>query len=111
MFPFCLKQEFDVTPERHIPRKKRNMKSPEILPPRKDPIPNKDNIRIITQQDSIFPPLVAKWPTGYKPFMDDIHFSNKIEDKHNNSADNSRTEKKDSMNKLNVKNYEDKDDE
>ena len=29
-----------VTPEKHIPKKKNNMKSPTISPPRKYPIPN-----------------------------------------------------------------------
>ena len=43
-----------VAPERRISRKKGNMKSPEMLPPRKDPITNQDSSRIITQQDPIF---------------------------------------------------------
>ena len=38
-------------------------------------------------------------------------FSNKTQDEHNDSTDNSRTENEISVNKLNVKQYEDKDDE
>ena len=53
---------------------KRNMKLPAMSPPIKDPIPNQHNIIIITQQDPILPPLLPKWPTKYKPFIDDTHF-------------------------------------
>ena len=34
-----------VTPEGQTPRKKRNLKSSEISPPRKDPIPNQYSTR------------------------------------------------------------------
>ena len=47
-----------VTPERRILRKKSNMKSPAMSPPRKDTIPNQDNNRIINEQDTIIPPLL-----------------------------------------------------
>ena len=55
------------------------MKSPAILPPRKDPIPNQYSTIIITQLDPILPPILSKLRTGYKPFIDDTHFSNKTE--------------------------------
>ena len=58
-----------------------------MLPPRKDPITNQDSSRIITQQDPILPPLLSKWSTGHKTFIDDVHFSNKIENKHSDSTD------------------------
>ena len=38
-----------VTPEKHIPRKKNNMKSLSMSPPRKDSIPNQDNNRLSTK--------------------------------------------------------------
>ena len=50
------------------------MKPPEMLPPINDPIPNQDITRVITQQDIILPPLLAKWHTGYKLFFNDIKF-------------------------------------
>ena len=43
--------EASVTPEKCIPRKKRNMKLPAMLPPRKDPIPNKYINILITEKD------------------------------------------------------------
>ena len=55
------------------------MISTEMLPPRKDPIINQDSTRILAQQDTIRPTLLWKWSTGYKPFIDDTHFSNKTE--------------------------------
>ena len=68
-----------------------------MRPSRKDPITNQDSTRIIIQQDPILPPFVSKQPTGYKPFLNDTHFSNKTEEEHNNSTDNLRTENKDSV--------------
>ena len=85
------------------------MKSPEMSPPRKYPIPNQDSTRIITHQYPTLPQLLANYPTGYKPFIDDKHFSNKTEDEHNDYTDNSRTKNEDSMNNLDVKKDEDKD--
>ena len=75
------------------------MKSPSISPPRKDPIKNKYSTRIITQQYQILPPLLEKWPTGYKPFIINTQFSNKKEDKLKDSTDNSGTKNKDYVNK------------
>ena len=80
-----------------------------MSPPRKDPITNKDSNRITTQQDPICPPLLVKWPTRYKPFIDDKKNSNKTEGEHNDSTNNSHTENKYSVNILNVKNDEEKD--
>ena len=53
------------------------MKSPAILPPRKDPIQNQDSTRIINEKYPILPPLLAKYPTGYKPIFNDTHYPNK----------------------------------
>ena len=64
------------------------MKSPEMLPPRKEPIINQDSTRIITQQDPILSPFLSKWPNGYKPFSDDKKFSNETEDEHNDYTNN-----------------------
>ena len=54
-------------------------KSTKQLTPRKDPIPNQDSDRIITQQHSILPPHLTKIPTGNKPFIDDTHFLDRTE--------------------------------
>ena len=79
------------------------MNTPAILPPIKDPIPNQDSTIMTTQQYSTLPLVWAKWPTGCKPFFDGKMFSNKIEDKHNDSINNSRTENEYYVNNLNVK--------
>ena len=54
------------------------MKLPVMSPPKKDPIPNQDINRIITQQDPILQPILAKYPTRYKPLFNDTHYPNKI---------------------------------
>ena len=64
------------------------MKSPEMFPTRKYPIPNQDITRIITQKYPILLPFLAKGSTWHKPFIDDTHFSNPTENKHNYSTDN-----------------------
>ena len=84
------------------------MKSPSMLPPIKHPIPNQYSNIIITRQDKILPKWLEKWPTGHKPFIDDTHFSNKTEHKHNYSTDNSCTENEDYVNKTNIDKDEDK---
>ena len=99
-----------ITTEIQIPRKKRNKRSPEMFPTRKYPIPNQeskspamypsrnypipnqDSNRIITQKYPIIPPLLEKYPTGYKPLFNDAHYPNKIYDDLNNSTENSRTD-------------------
>ena len=47
-----------VTPEKRIPRKKRNIKSLAMSPPRKDPIPNKDKNNLDLQKYQSLPPHV-----------------------------------------------------
>ena len=74
-----------------------------MSPQRKDPIPNQDSNKIITQQDPILPPLLEKYPTGYNPLFNDTHNPNKTDDDLNDSKDNSRTEINGYFNKLNVK--------
>ena len=44
-----------VTPEKRIPRKKRNIKSLAMSPPRKDPIPNQDKNTLGIQKDKYLP--------------------------------------------------------
>ena len=82
-----------------------------MLPPKKDPIPNQDSNIIITQQDPIIPPLLAKYPIGYKALFNYTHYPNKTDDKLNYSTDSSRTDIDDYLYKLNVNKYEDRYDE
>ena len=42
-----------LTPKKRIPRKKSNMKSPEMFPPRKDLIPNQYHNRLSTEKIKI----------------------------------------------------------
>ena len=98
-----------VTPERRIPRKT-NTKSPAMLPPRNDPIINQYSTRNINRQDSILPPLLAKYTTVYKPLFNDAYYPNKTEDDLNDYTDNSHTDINDYLNKLSIKKDEDKDD-
>ena len=86
-------------------------KSPAMLPPIKDPIPNQDSNIIIKKHDPILPPLLSKYTTGYKPLFNYTHYPNKTEDNLNDSTDNSRTDIDDYLNKLNVNKDEDKYDE
>ena len=46
-------------------------------PSRKDTIPNQDSNRIINKQDTIIPPLLEKYHTGYKPLFNDTYYPNK----------------------------------
>ena len=55
-----------VTPEKRTSRKKRNTKSPGMLPPRKYPIPYQYINRLITKQDQSLPPHLEKYPPEYK---------------------------------------------
>ena len=43
-----------VFPEKHIPRKKNNMKSLAMLPQRNDPIPNQDDKILGTKKTKLF---------------------------------------------------------
>ena len=69
------------------------MESPEMSPPRKDSIPNQDINRLSTKKLHI-PPQLARFPPGFKSLI------NKTEDDRNDSTDNSRTDKEDSVNNL-----------
>ena len=62
------------------------MKSPEIYPPRKYPIPNQYGIMIITQQDPNLPPHLSKGPTEHKPFIYDTYLSNPPERTHTDTT-------------------------
>ena len=50
-----------VTPDKIIPRKKRNMKSPAISPLIKDPITNQDITIVFTKKNWKLPPQLAKF--------------------------------------------------
>ena len=87
------------------------MKLPVISPPRKNPISNQYSTIIINEQDPILPPLLEKNTSGYKPLFNGTHYPNETEDDFNDYTDNSHTDIDDYLNKLSVKNNEDKDDE
>ena len=91
MFLFCSEQDLVLLNKCGL-QEKRNMKSPAISPPINDPIINQYITIIITQQDLILPTLLSKGPTGYKPFIDDTPFSNKIEDEHTDLTDSLGTD-------------------
>ena len=76
------------------------MESPEMSPPRKDSIPNQDINRLSTKKLHI-PPQLARFPPGFKSVI------NKTEDDRNDSTDNSRTDKEDSVNNLKYINNKD----
>ena len=59
-----------------------------MSPTRNYLIPNQDSNTIINKQDPILPPLLAKYPTVYKPLFNDTHHPNKIDDDINDSTDN-----------------------
>ena len=56
----------NVTLEECIPRKKKNMKSPEMLPQRKDPITNQDINMLGNEKDQSLPPQLSKFFPRYK---------------------------------------------
>ena len=80
--------EASVTSEKRIPRKKNNVKSLKILPPRNDPIPNQDINMLGAEKYQYLPTQLAKFCTGYKSLI------NEAEDGRNDSTDTSRTDKK-----------------
>ena len=57
MFLFCMEQELELL-QNTDPKKKSNMELPEMSPPRKDPNPNQDSTRIITQKYPILTQLL-----------------------------------------------------
>ena len=75
-----------------------------MSPLRKYPIPNQYINRLITKKYPRLPPILEKYPPGFKPLFNDTHDPNSTEDDPNNSTDNSRNEKEYSMNKLEVNN-------
>ena len=94
-----------ITPEKHIPRKKRNMKSLTISPPRKDPIPNQDINMIRTVKDQNIPPQLLKFCLGYKSLI------NEADDDCHDSTDISCTDNKYSAYNLKATNNKNIDDE
>ena len=99
-----------ATLERRIPRRKGNLKSPEILPPREYTIPNQYSTIIIIQNNPNLPPHLSKVPTVNKPFIDYTHFSNPSENEHTDTTDNLCTDNEDYVYKINVDKDEDKSD-
>ena len=65
--------------ENALQGKKIIIQSPGIYPPRKDSIPNQDIKRLITKQDPILPPIIEKFPPGYKPLFSYSNDQNSIE--------------------------------
>ena len=55
-----------VTPEKRIPRKKRNIKSLVTSPPKKDPIPNQDKNNLGLQKYQWLPPHITLFSSGFK---------------------------------------------
>ena len=86
-------------------------KSPAILPLGKDPIPNQYSNITINEEDPIIPPILAKYPTGYKPLFNDMHYPNKTECDLNFYTDSSRTDIEEYLNKLDINKDEDNDHE
>ena len=78
-----------LTPEKHIPRKKRSIKSLATSPPRKYPIPNQDKNSLGLQKYQCLPPHVHPFPLGFKSFR------NKANDDNPETTDTSRTDKDD----------------
>ena len=69
------------------------MKSPAMLPPRMDPIPNQDINILITKKYQSLPPHLAKYPPGFKLLINDAHDPNSTEYDRKYSIDNLRNEK------------------
>ena len=82
-----------VTPKQNFPINKRNMKSPAMSPPRKDPIPNQDINRLTTIKYQSFSPHLAKFPPRFELLINYAHDTNSTEDDCNDSTDTSRNEK------------------
>ena len=78
-----------VTPEKLISRKKRNMKSIAMSPPRNDPTPNQDKNALGLEKYKILPPHVPPFPPGFKSIR------NEENDDNTESTDTSRTDKDD----------------
>ena len=100
-----------MLPHKEVFQAKRNLKSPEDFPPGKHPVTNKYSTRIINQKDPNLTPHLAKGTTGYNPFIDDTNFPSPTEDKHTDTTDNSRTDNKYYVDKMNISKDEDKNSE
>ena len=100
-----------MLPPRKDPIPNKYSKSPAMSPPRKDPIPNKYINRIINKQDPILLPILEKHPTVYKPLFNDMRYPNKTKDELNYYIDSSRNDIDVYLNIPNVKKDEDKYDE
>ena len=61
-----------VTPVKLVTRKKKNMKSLAMSPPRKDPIPNQDINSLGTKKYQSLPPQLAKFCTGCKSLFNEV---------------------------------------
>ena len=94
-----------VFPGKRITRKKENMKSLAMLPPRKDPIPNQDINILGTKKYQSLPLQLSRYFPGYKSLI------NEAEDGRNDSTDTSRTDKEDSVKNLKAINKKIIDDE
>ena len=71
------------------------MKSTTMLLPRRYPIPNQDNNRIITGKYQNFPPHLAKILPIFKSLVNEAYDPNSIEDDHNDSTYDSGSGKED----------------
>ena len=78
-----------VTPEKRIPRKKRNIKSLATSPPRKYPIPNQYKNTLGLQKDQCLPPHIPPFPLVFKSLR------NEANDYNPETTDTSRTDKYD----------------
>ena len=78
-----------VTPVKHIPGKKRNIKSLATSPPRKDPIKNQDKNNLGIQKYQCLPPHVSPFPHGFKSLI------NKANNDNTKTTDTSCTDKDD----------------
>ena len=78
-----------VTPEKRIPRKRNNMKSFEMSPPRKYPIQNQYINRLSTKKYQSLPAKLAKYPPGYKSLINEAEYDR------NGSTDRLITDKED----------------
>ena len=76
MFVFFMEEQEQVLLQKTHCKKKSNMKSPAMSPPKKDPIPYEDINILITKQDPSLPPIMEKYPPVYKPLFNDKHDSN-----------------------------------
>ena len=73
-----------ITPEKHIPRKQKNIKSLATSLPIKYPIPNQDKNNLGIEKYRGLPPHVPKFPLGFKSLR------NEADDDHHESTYTSR---------------------